>query len=323
MTRAAAALAFGTADVIDLIDVVDREPGEGEVLVAVRAAGLNPYELKRVRGDFGTDPAQLPLRLGSEAAGVVTAVGGGAAPTLADGSPVAVGNEVFGSRFSGAAAARVVTKAGGLLRKPAALSFEEAAGLLSVGTTAAHALVAIGLADATAARGAVVLIHGVAGSVGRLAAQLALHRGARVVGTAAPARHDELRELGVEPVVYGDGLAARVRALAPDGVDAAIDTVGTDEALHVSLDLSDDPARVVTIVNFAAAVAAGAQAIGGGPGADPGSAIRADARFELAALAAEGAITVPLARVLPLSEARAGYQLIEGGHAGGKVVLTP
>ncbi len=323
MTRAAAALSFGSAGVIDLIDVADREPGEGEVLVTIRAAGLNPYELKRVRGDFGTDASQLPLRLGSEAAGVVAAIGGGASATLADGTPVAVGDEVFGSRFSGAAAERVVTKAAGLLRKPAALSFEQAAGLLSVGTTAAHALVAVGLADATAARDAVVLIHGVAGSVGRMAAQLALHRGARVIGTAAAGRHDELRELGVEPVSYGDGLGDRVRPLAPHGVDASIDTVGTDEALEVSLDLTGDPARVVTIVNFAAAVAAGARAIGGGPGADPGSAIRAAARFELAALAAEGAITVPLARVLPLTEARAGYQLVEGGHAGGKVVLTP
>lgn len=321
MTRAAAALSYGSAGVVDLIDVADREPGEGEVVVVVRAAGLNPYDLKRMRGDFGSDASKLPLRLGSEASGVIAATGAGA--VLADGSPASVGDEVFGNRFSGGAADRVVTKATGLLRKPAALSFEDAAGLLSVGTTAAHALATVGLGDASAAQDAVILVHGVAGSVGRLTAQLALHRGARVIGTAAAGRHDELRALGVEPVLYGEGLEQRVRELAPDGVDASVDTVGTDEALAVSLALTDDPARVVTIVNFSAALAAGAQAIGGGAGADPGSEIRAAARFELAELAAGGAITVPIVRVLPLAEARAGYQLIESGHAGGKVVLTP
>ena len=171
--------------------------------------------------------------------------------------------------------------------------------------------------------GDTVLVHGVSGGVGRMAAQLAILRGARVIGTASSARHDELRELGVEPVVYGDGLAARVNELAPGGIDAAIDTVGTDEALDVSLQLMTDPARIVTIVNFAAALAAGAQAIGGGPGADPGREIRAAARLTLAGLLADGSLDVEIARTYPLAEAAAAYAFLVEGHAGGKIILEP
>ena len=136
-------------------------------------------------------------------------------------------------------------------------------------------------------------------------------------------RHAELLALGIEPVAYGEGLAARVNALAPGGIDAAIDTVGTDEALEVSLQFLTDPARFVTIVNFAAALAAGGQAIGSGPGADPGREVRAAARLDLAALLADGSIEVEIARTYPLAEAKAAYAFMVDGHAGGKVVLEP
>jgi NADPH:quinone reductase-like Zn-dependent oxidoreductase len=209
-------------------------------------------------------------------------------------------------------------KADRLVRKPATASFAQAAGLLSTGTTAVHALEAV---QVTAED--VVLVHGASGGVGRIAAQLALLRGARVIGTASAKRHDELASLGVEPVEYGEGLADRVIALAPGGIDAAIDTVGTDEALTVSLHLLRDSSRFVSIVNFAAALAAGGQAIGGGPGADPGREIRAAAVPTLAGLLADGQIEVEIAREYPIAEASDAYAMLAEGHAGGKIILIP
>jgi NADPH2:quinone reductase len=315
MPEAVAATSYGTtADVIDVISVEGREPGPGEVTIAVRAAAINPFDTKIAAGVLGTDAATLPRRLGSEAAGVVVAVGPDAVGL--EGEPLSVGDEVYGNRLPGAQATELTVRADVLLRKPASLSFEEAAGLLSVGTTAVHALEAVGVGA-----GDTVLVHGVAGSVGTLVAQLAALRGATVIGTAAPARHAALRAAGIEPVAYGEGLADRVRAAAPGGITAAIDTVGTDEALEVSLQFVK-PERFVTIVNFGPALAAGAKAIGAGPGADSGSELRAAARVTLSGLAARGEITVPVATALPFAQAREGYRLVIGGHSGGKVVLT-
>lgn len=316
MPEAVVATAYGTtADVIDVITVERREPGPGEVTIAVRAAAINPFDAKIAAGALGTDAAKLPRRLGSEAAGVVTAVGPDAIGL--EGRPLVVGDEVYGHRLSGAQASELTVKAGELLRKATSLSFEAAAGLLSVGTTAVHALEAVGVGA-----GDSVLVHGVAGSVGSFVAQLAALRGATVIGTASPSRHDELRAAGIVPVAYGEGLGERLRAAAPNGITAAVDTIGTDEALETSLEFVD-PQRFVTIVNFGPALAAGAKAIGSGPGADSGSEIRAAARVTLAGLAARGEITVPVAKSLPLARARDGYALVIAGHAGGKVVLVP
>lgn len=316
MVRAVAALRYGGPEVIGVVDVESRVPEPGEVTIAVRAAALGRWDAKQAEGAAGADPAKLPVRLGGEAAGVVTAVGADAVGL--EGEPLAVGDEVFGSKLRGAQASELTVKASLLLRKPPTASFAEAAGLLGGGTTAVHALEAVRVAA-----GDTVLVHSASGSVGRLVAQLAILRGARVIGTASERNHDALRALGAEPVAYGDGLEGRVRALAPDGVDAAIDTVGTDEAVAVSLALLAEPARLVTIANaqFDAVLAAGGQAIGGGAGADPGTAIRDAARPELARLLAEGAIDVDIARVFPLEDARAAYELLVTGHAGGKVIL--
>jgi NADPH2:quinone reductase len=318
MVRAVAATAYGGTEVIDLIDVDSRAPEPDEVTISVRAAALNRWDAKQAAGAAGTDPAKLPVRLGSEAAGVVSAAGVDAVSL--EGERLAVGDEVYGHRFRGAQASELTVKAGLLLRKPAAKSFAEASGLLSNGTTAVHALEAVGVTE-----GDTVLVHSASGAVGWLVSQLARLRGARVIGTASERNHGQLRTLGVEPVTYGDGLAERVRGLAPDGVDAAIDTVGTDEAVGVSLALLGDPARLVTIANaqFAAVVAAGGHAIGGGAGADPGTAIRDAARLTLAKLFAAGAIGVDVARTYPLDDARAAYDHLVTGHAGGKVVLEP
>lgn len=316
MVNAVAATAYQGPASIAVIEVDSVAPEAGKVVVAVRAAALNPYDGKMASGATGSDPTKLPLRLGSEAAGVVTAVGADAVGL--DGLSLAVGDEVYGHRLAGAQASELTVDADRLVRKPANVSFAQAAGLLSAGTTAVHGLDAVRVSGDD-----VLLIHGVSGGVGRMAAQLARQRGARVIGTASPARHADLVALGVEPVEYGEGLAQRVIALAPGGIDAAIDTVGTDEALTVSLHLLRDPARFVTIVNFAAALAAGGQAIGGGPGADPGREIRAAAIPVLAALLADGLLEVEIARVFPLAEAPAAYTLLASGHAGGKIILEP
>lgn len=316
MVSAVVASSYEGPSAVTVIEVDHVEPGAGQVVVAVRAAALNPFDAKMTAGAAGTDPAKLPLRLGSEAAGVVTAVGPDAVGL--EGETLAVGDEVYGHRLSGAQASELTVKAEHLIRKPPSVSFGEAAGLLATGTTAVHALEA-----ARVAPGDTVLIHGVSGGVGRMAAQLVLLRGARVIGTASPRRHDELRDLGIEPVAYGAGLAARVNELAPGGIDAAIDTVGTDEALEVSLKLLRDPARFVSIVNFAATLAAGGQAIGGGPGADPGREIRAAARLTLAGFLADGSLDVEIARSYPLADAAAAYAFLVEGHAGGKIILEP
>lgn len=318
MVRAVAATAYGGTEVIDLIDVESRAPEPDEVTIAVRAAALNRWDAKQAAGAAGTDPAKLPVRLGSEAAGVVTAAGADAVSL--EGETLAVGDEVYGHKLRGAQADELTVKAGLVVRKPPAKSFVEASGLLSNGTTAVHALETVGIAA-----GDIVLVHSASGGVGWLVSQLARLRGARVIGTASERNHDQLRSLGVEPVTYGDGLAERVRVLAPDGIDAAIDTVGTDEAVEVSLALLGDPARLVTIANaqFATVVAAGGHAIGGGAGADPGTAIRDAARLTLAKLFADGAIGVDVAQTYPLDDARTAYDHLVTGHAGGKVVLEP
>jgi len=144
-----------------------------------------------------------------------------------------------------------------------------------------------------------------------------------MIGTAKPDGHERLRELGAEPVEYGEGLADRVRALAPDGVDAALDLVGSDEAMQVSRELVSDRDRIVTIANFMGAQEAGIKAIGGGPGADPGTEIRNAARSRLVDWAADGRLKVFVAKEFSLDDAAAAHEFVRGGHASGKVVLVP
>ena len=133
----------------------------------------------------------------------------------------------------------------------------------------------------------------------------------------------KLRELGAEPVLYGDGLVDRVRALAPDGVDAALDLVGTDEALDVSLELVAERDRIATIANFRNGPAAGIKVLGGGPGADPGVELRRSARLDLVRLADEGKLRVVVERAFPLADVVAAHEALQSGHAGGKLVLVP
>ena len=180
--------------------------------------------------------------------------------------------------------------------KPANVSFELGAGLMLAGATAIHCLAAT-----SAAAGDTVLVHGASGGVGLLLVEIAVGRGMTVIGTASERNHAALRALGVVPTTYGDGLIERVRELAPDGVDVAIDCVGTDEAMEVSLELVADRERIATIVAFARGVDEGIKVLGGGPGADPGTDIRNAARLELAALAGEGKLPCRSGR-WPLSD---------------------
>lgn len=313
-TRAVVATAFGGPDVLSVVTKDLPAPGPGEVTVEVRAAAVNPIDYKVFSGAMGADPSTLPQPVGLELAGVVTAVGPDAQGAV---GPVAVGDEVVAYPVTGAYAEAVTVPASSVLPKPADVSFEAASGLLLVGATAAHLLEATGLRS-----GETVLIHGVAGSVGMLAAQLALNAGATVVGTAAEHRHEALRALGVVPVTYGPGLADRVREAAPQGIDAAFDTVGTDEAVDVSWQLLADRDRLVSVAAFARA-GDGVRLIGGGPGADPGTELRMAARAGLVDDLAAGRVSVPVAATFPLDEAQAAVRLVADGHAGGKVVLVP
>jgi NADPH:quinone reductase-like Zn-dependent oxidoreductase len=156
-----------------------------------------------------------------------------------------------------------------------------------------------------------------------MAVQLAVTRGAAVVATASPARHDVLAGLGAVPVAYGDGLEQRVRAAAPGGIDAALDLIGTDEAMDVSLALVADRARIATIAAFARGLQEGTKVLGGAPGADPGTEIRQAARLELARLAEDGTLRVFVDQTFPLADAAAAHRAIMGGHTPGKIALIP
>lgn len=309
MSRAVEAIAFGGPENLALVDVEVRAPGSGEVGVDIRAAGVNPYDVKVYGGTFGADESKLPMRLGNEAAGVVRAVG----PDVTD---IGVGDEVILFPAGGAYASHLTVARPALTPKPERLSWEQAAGVMLTGATAVHTLAATDVSTDD-----VILIHGGAGGVGQMAVQLAVLRGARVIATASPRNHELLRELGAEPVEYGDGLADRVRELAPEGIDAAIDLVGTAEALEVSLAVVPDHGRIATIANFAAL--APVKILGGGPGADPGTEIRNAARAELARLADEGRIQVRVDRTFGLAEAADAHRYIVEGHPAGKVILVP
>ncbi len=315
MTRAVVATAFGGPEVLSVVDVDPPEPQAGEVTIQVRAAGVNPIDYKLYSGAFGSDESTLPMRLGLEAAGVVTAVGNGAeGPT----GPISVGDEVIANPVSGAYAAELTVPGSAVFAKPEQLGWEQAAGLLLTGATAYHLLEATGVTA-----GDTVLIHSVSGGVGLAAAQLAVERGATVVGTASKRRHGVLTAYGITPVAYGEGLADRVRAAAPDGIDVALDTVGTDEAVDVSLELVSDKARIATIAAFERAPQEGIQLLGNGPGADPGTEIRERARLELTRLVCEGSFEVVVAQTFPFEQATQAHGLVAAGHAGGKVVLVP
>ncbi|MEW1696609.1 NADP-dependent oxidoreductase [Streptomyces sp. NPDC091278] len=283
-------------------------PGPGEVRVKVAAAGVNPVDWKRRRGWVEAFyPTTFPAVPGLEFAGTVDAVGAGV-------THVAVGDEVLGWTETGAYAQYAL--AGIVVPKPRGLSWETAASLPVAGETAQRVLGLLGVEA-----GGTLFLHGAAGVVGSVATQLAVAAGIRVVGSASESNHAYLRELGAVPVAYGEGLADRVRAASPEGVDAVFDAAGHG-VLPVAIELlGGDAAPKERIVTIADTEAERYGIVFSGLLGDP-DAVRAGLVAQ-AALAAEGRLTVRLAEVLPLKEASRAQESSESGHVRGKLVLIP
>ena len=290
---------FGGPDVLGLVELPDPHPSAGQIRVAVRAAGVNPIDWKVRSGALGGD---LPKTTGQEAAGVVDELGDGV-------TDVAVGDEVFGSVAGGGGAAELALL-GHYSRLPPSLDFAAAAALPVAVETAMRTLDLLGVEAGTT-----VLINGAAGSVGQSAVQFARERGARVIGTASEANHELLRSLGAEPTTYGEGLVQRVRALAPDGVDVALDTV-LGGALPALVELTGSPDRVVAIADYPGAQALGVR-FSGGSGSERAWGALAAVTEQIEA----GRFSLPVAQTFPLAQIAEAHRLSETGHVAGKIVL--
>ncbi|MEN2742213.1 NADP-dependent oxidoreductase [Microbacterium sp. X-17] len=305
---------LGGPEVLQVATVPDPVAPDDGVVVEVRAVGVNPIDGKLRSGGRPSAPITAPRVPGSDAAGVVLSVGAGV-----DGW--APGDEVVVRNARGAYTTHLVAPASHLVRKPAAVSWEQAAAIGVPVSTAHQVLVSLGVGPGTT-----LLIHGGSGSVGRVAIQLARRMGATVIATGSPANHERLRALGATPVAYGDGLLDRLRAAAPDGYDLILDAIGSDEALEASFALVDDRSRIGTIVVGPRAAELGIRAWGGGnpvPLTADELRLRDDAYALALALIAEGGLEVDIARTFPLTEAADAARLVESGHPGGKVILLP
>jgi NADPH:quinone reductase-like Zn-dependent oxidoreductase len=305
MSRQVVAVGYGGPEQLEVREHDPGPPGEGQALVEVRAIGVNAWDVKSYSGDAGDDPDKLPIKLGGECAGVVLSGG------------LSEGSEVIVHPVSGAYADRVVAKQSSCVPKPEGLSWEQAAGLMLTGTAAAHLVAASAVAE-----GDTVLLNGAAGGVGLYAAQLARHRGARVLGTALPDDHEVLRELGVEPFDFRDDVEGWVREQAPGGVDAVLDAVGAPPVLDLSLAVAKDRGRVATLIPSPAAAERGITQLGFGDGADPGTELRAAARFDLVRAVEEGWLRVVVADTFPLERAADAHRALVGDHGAGKIVLV-
>lgn len=300
----------GDLDVLQLVEVDVPSPDEGQVTIDVAAAGVNPADYKRVaNGDFSE-----PVPIGFEISGVIAELGPGT--EIASGGG-AVGDEVLAFRLSDGYATRVTVPAKDVFAKPGALDHPAAANLLLAGTTAAEMLHVTG-----ASQGETIILHGASGAVGVSVLQQARRLGVRVIGTAGTHSFEMVERFGGTPVAYGDGLEQRLRELAPeDGYAAALDAVGTDEAVDTSLALVTDRRRIVTIAAMGRAKETSIQAIGGMMPAS--AAYRDGVRADLIAIAAAGELEVPVARTYPLTEAPEALAFLRDGHPGGKLALIP
>ncbi|WP_167162054.1 MULTISPECIES: NADP-dependent oxidoreductase [Streptomyces] len=290
---------FGGPEVLELVDLPDPQPGPGEVRIAVRAAGVNASDWKKRQGQM--DP-ELPQTLGYEAAGVVDVLGEGVAD-------VALGDRVFGFAGDGAAQAELAVLSF-YAPIPRTLDFPGAAALPAAIETATRALDRLGVAS-----GGTLLVSGASGAIGSAAVQFAVARGARVIGTASAANHAYLRSLGAEPVTYGEGLVERVRGLAPEGVDLALDVAGSG-VLPDLVELAGRPERVVTIADFEGARKYGVVFSRG----DSGRALHV--LDEIGGLIESGRFTPPVVRTYPLAEVAEAQRAGEDGRVRGKIVLV-
>ncbi|MGZ4372319.1 MAG: NADP-dependent oxidoreductase [Gaiellaceae bacterium] len=289
--------AFGGPEVLEVVELPEPHATAKQVRVAVKAVGINPADWKLRQGMMG---GELPRGTGLEVAGVVDEVGD-------EISDVAVGDAVFGSTQNGAAEFAVLEQYAPI---PATLDFAGAAGLPVAVETATRTL---DLLDVGA--GQTVLVNGAAGAVGSSTVQLARERGAKVIGTASAGNHDYLRSLGATPTTYGEGLVERVRELAPDGVDRAIDDAGGG-ALPALVELAGGPEHVVTIADYEGAQKTGVRITGG-----PDSKRAWYALDEIGGLIDAGRFSLPVAQSFPLEQIADAHRLSETGHVRGKVVL--
>jgi NADPH:quinone reductase-like Zn-dependent oxidoreductase len=285
---------YGPPDVLHVSEAPEPHAGPGQIRIAVHAVAVNPWDWKVRRG--GVMDVELPFIPGSDVAGIVDEVGAGA-----DAEP---GDQVFGAAVGAGSAEFAVLET--FVPKPDGLSFEEAAGFVTAGETAARALDTVDVGDGT-----VLVIAGAAGGVGSAAVQFAVARGARVIGTASQANHDYLRSLGAEPTTYGEGLVERVRALT-DQVDAGVDTAGRGVVADL-IELTGDPAKVVTIADYGAAKL--------GAHVSTGANRAWHALADAAALFEQDRFSLPVAQVFALEDAAEAHRLSEEGHVRGKLIL--
>jgi len=297
---------YGGTDVLEVREVPRPVAGPGQVVVAVRAAGINPGEAAIRNGAFAQRwPSTFPSGQGSDFAGFVVELGSGV-------SNWAVDDAVLGFTHERASHAElVVTDAGNLASKPAALSWEQAGALHVVGTTAWAAVRALDLKPTDT-----VVVSGAAGGVGSLAVQLARRTGATVIGLAGKANHDWLHSKGVLPVSYGDGVADRIKQAAPNGVEAFLDTYGGGY-VDLALELGVEPSRINTIIDFDAVAKHGVLTIGNAEGSN------AEVMAQFAALVAAGDVEMPIAATYALDDVQAAYAELEQRHTRGKIVLIP
>jgi len=296
---------YGGVEVLKVVDVPRPVPGAGQVLVQVKAAGINPGEAKIREGLLHARwPATFPSGQGSDLAGIVAETG----PEV---TGVSVGDEVIGWTDNRASQAEyVVVEEQHLTPKPAGVPWEVAGALFVAGATAYAAVRAVNLTE-----GDTVVVSGAAGGVGSLAVQLARRADATVIGLASQANFGWLAGHGVIPVAYGDGVAHRIR-LAAGKVDAFIDTFGADY-VQLALELGVEASRIDTIANFEAVARYGVKGDGNGAGAS------ASVLAELAGLIAAGELEVPIAATFPLDQVQEAYRRLATGHILGKIVLLP
>ncbi|QNI05126.1 NADP-dependent oxidoreductase [Mycobacterium kubicae] len=297
---------YGGRDVLYVTDIDMPTPAPGEVVVEVRAAGINPGEAAiRLGAMHEMFPSTFPSGEGSDLAGIVTTVG----PEV---SEFAVGDEVLGfSLRRSSHATHTAVPVTQLIRKPPELSWEVAGSLYVVGATAYAAVRAVAPQP-----GETVAVSAAAGGVGTLVVQLLVHRGVRVLGIAGPGNADWLRAHGVTPIVYGDGLAQRLSDAAPEGIDAFIDLFGPDY-VQLAVDLGVAPQRIETIIAFQKAGEVGAKTEGSVDASTP------EVLSEIAGLIASGAVDFDIAATFPLDRVADAYEVLEQRHTHGKIVLVP